>query len=43
LRMVGNKLTAKDEEEYRNKGTHKPRSPRRWSLQFSGGFISFSP
>jgi hypothetical protein len=29
LRMVGNKLTAKDEEEYRNKGTHKPRSPRR--------------
>jgi hypothetical protein len=29
LRMVGNKLTAKDEESYRNKGTHKPRSPRR--------------
>jgi hypothetical protein len=28
LRMVGNKLTAKDEEAYRNKGTHKPRSPR---------------
>jgi hypothetical protein len=29
LRMVGNKLTAKDEEAYRNKGTHKPRSPGR--------------
>jgi hypothetical protein len=29
LRMVGNKLTATDEEVYRNKGTHKPRSPRR--------------
>jgi hypothetical protein len=29
LRMVGNKLTAKDEEAYRNKGTHKPRSPHR--------------
>jgi hypothetical protein len=29
LRLVGNKLTAKDEEAYRNKGTHKPRSPRR--------------
>jgi hypothetical protein len=29
LRMVGNKLIAKDEEAYRNKGTHKPRSPRR--------------
>jgi hypothetical protein len=28
LRMVGNKLIAKDEEAYRNKGTHKPRSPR---------------
>jgi hypothetical protein len=28
LRMVGNKLTSKDEEAYRNKGTHKPRSPR---------------
>jgi hypothetical protein len=24
LRMVGNKLTAKDEEAYRNNGTHKP-------------------
>jgi hypothetical protein len=27
LRMVGNKLTSKEEEAYRNKGTHKPRSP----------------
>jgi hypothetical protein len=27
LRLVGNKLTAKEEEAYRNKGTHKPRSP----------------
>jgi hypothetical protein len=31
LRMVGNKLTAKEEEAYRNKGTHKPRSLRRYS------------
>jgi hypothetical protein len=31
LRMVGNKLTAKEEEAYRNKGTHKPRSPCRHS------------
>jgi hypothetical protein len=29
LKMVGNKLLAKEEEAYRNKGTHKPRSPRR--------------
>jgi hypothetical protein len=29
LRMVGNKLTAKDKEAYCNKGTHKPRSPSR--------------
>jgi hypothetical protein len=29
LRMVGNKLTAKEEEAHRNKATHKPRSPRR--------------
>jgi hypothetical protein len=29
LRMVGNKLTAKDKEAYRNKGTHKSRSPCR--------------
>jgi hypothetical protein len=28
LRMVGNKLIAKEEEEHRNKGTHQPRSPR---------------
>jgi hypothetical protein len=27
LRLVGNKLTAKDEEAYRKKGMHKPRSP----------------
>jgi hypothetical protein len=29
LKMVGNKLTAKEEEAHRNKGTHKPRSPHR--------------
>jgi hypothetical protein len=29
LKMVGNKLLAKEEEAYRNKGTHKPRSPCR--------------
>jgi hypothetical protein len=29
LKMVGNKLSAKEEEAYRTKGTHKPRSPRR--------------
>jgi hypothetical protein len=29
LKMVGNKLAAKEEDAYRNKGTHKPRSPRR--------------
>jgi hypothetical protein len=28
LKMVGNKLSAREEEAYRNKGTHKPRSPR---------------
>jgi hypothetical protein len=28
LSMVGKKLTAKEEETHRNKGTHKPRSPR---------------
>jgi hypothetical protein len=27
LRMVGNKLTAKEEEAHRNKGMHKSRSP----------------
>jgi hypothetical protein len=31
LKMVGNKLSAKEEEAYRNKGAHKPRSPRRHS------------
>jgi hypothetical protein len=29
LKMEGNKLSAKEEEAYHNKGTHKPRSPRR--------------
>jgi hypothetical protein len=29
LKMVGNKLSAKEEEAYHNKGIHKPRSPRR--------------
>jgi hypothetical protein len=28
LKMEGNKLSVKEEEAYRNKGTHKPRSPR---------------
>jgi hypothetical protein len=28
LRMVGNKLTTKEDEAHRNKGTHKSRSPR---------------
>jgi hypothetical protein len=32
LKMVGNKLSAKEEEAYRNKGAHKPRSPRRHSI-----------
>jgi hypothetical protein len=27
LRLVGKKLTAKEEEAHRNKGMHKPRSP----------------
>jgi hypothetical protein len=31
LKMVGNKLTEKEEEAHRNKGTHKPRSPHRHS------------
>jgi hypothetical protein len=31
LRLIGNKLTAKEEEAYLNKGTHKPRSPHRHS------------
>jgi hypothetical protein len=29
LRMVGKKLTTKEEEAHRNKGMHKPRSPHR--------------
>jgi hypothetical protein len=29
LKMVGNKLSAKEEEAYHKKETHKPRSPRR--------------
>jgi hypothetical protein len=29
LKMVGNKLSAKEEEAYHNKGSHKPRSPHR--------------
>jgi hypothetical protein len=29
LTLVGNTLTAKEEEAYHNKGTHKPRSPHR--------------
>jgi hypothetical protein len=29
LKMVGNKLSAKEEEAHRNKGTHKARSPCR--------------
>jgi hypothetical protein len=29
LNIVGNKLSAEKKEAYRNKGTHKPRSPRR--------------
>jgi hypothetical protein len=29
LKMVGNKLSEKEEEAYHNKGAHKPRSPRR--------------
>jgi hypothetical protein len=32
LKMVGNKLSAKEEEAYRNKGTYKPRSPHRQVL-----------
>jgi hypothetical protein len=29
LKMVGNKLSAQEEEAYRSKRTHKPRSPHR--------------
>jgi hypothetical protein len=45
LRMVGNKLTAKEEEAYRNKGTHKPRSPHHHSSPWrqSGSRRSRSP
>jgi hypothetical protein len=45
LRMVVNKLTAKEEEAYRNKGMHKPRSPRRHSSprHWSGSRRSRSP
>jgi hypothetical protein len=32
LRMVGNKLTAKEEEAHHNKGAHKSRSPRRHTI-----------
>jgi hypothetical protein len=32
LKMVGNKLSAKEEEAYRNKRTHKPRSPRHHNI-----------
>jgi hypothetical protein len=32
LKMVGNKLSAKEEEAYRNKGIQKPRSPRRHNI-----------
>jgi hypothetical protein len=31
LKMVGNKLSAKEEEAYRNEEAHKPRSPRHHS------------
>jgi hypothetical protein len=31
LRLVGNKLTVKEEETRCNEGTHKPRSPHRHS------------
>jgi hypothetical protein len=43
--MVGNKLSAKEEEAYRNKGTHKPRSPRRHNspLHRSGSRRSRTP
>jgi hypothetical protein len=32
LRLVGNKLTAKEDEAHCNEGTHKPRSPRRHNI-----------
>jgi hypothetical protein len=45
LRMVGNKLIAKEEVAYHNKGTHKPRSPRRHNSprHRSGSLRSRSP
>jgi hypothetical protein len=45
LKMVGNKLTAKEEEAYRNKGTHKPGSPHHHSSPWrrSGSRRSRSP
>jgi hypothetical protein len=45
LKMVGNKLSAKEEEAYRNKGTHKPRSPRRHNSpqHRSGSRLSRTP
>jgi hypothetical protein len=45
LRMVGNKLTAKEEEAHSNKGTHKPRSPRHHNSprHWSGSQRSRSP
>jgi hypothetical protein len=45
LKMVGNKLSAKEEEAYHNKGTHKPRSPRRHSSprHRSGSYRSRTP
>jgi hypothetical protein len=35
-KMVGNKLSAKEEEAYRSKGTHKPRSPCRHNSPWHG-------
>jgi hypothetical protein len=47
LRLVGNKLTAREEEAYHNKGTHKPRSPHRhnspWHRSSSRQSRSSSP
>jgi hypothetical protein len=44
-KMVGNKLSAKEEEAYRNKGTQKPSSPRHHSSprQRSGSRRSRTP
>jgi hypothetical protein len=47
LRLVGNKLTSKEEETRRNEGTHKPRSPHRhnspWRRSMSRRSRSPSP